>query len=93
MTTAEINELAKTFSPPPANTIDVYVEIEEEDVHFLDAIMKSYDGVANVRREYRMVREQKQFRVLVSRDLLEETKEVLRNLRQYIYIGEIIVEG
>lgn len=68
----KIRETKKEFPPPPADTIDVFVEIDEEDLHFLDTVIKTYDGLANVRREYRKVKEQKQFLILVSPDFLDE---------------------
>lgn len=88
----KIREAKKELPPPPADTIDVFVEIDEEDLHFLDTVIKTYDGLANVRREYRKVKEQKQFLVLVSPDFLDELLRVLRGLRKYVFIGEIIVE-
>ncbi len=83
-----LNELP----PPPEDTISVFVEVDEEDLHFLDSIIKAYDGMANVRREYRKSRGQKQFLILVSPDFLDELKPVLRSLRKHVFIGEIIVE-
>lgn len=89
----QINHLLDDFPSPPEDTLDVYVEMNEEDLHLVDDIIKGYDGLANVRREYRVYKGQKQFRILVSPDYLERLQAVLRELRAYVYIGEITVEG
>ena len=70
-----------------------YVELEEEDLHFLDAILEGYDGIANVRREYRVVDGDKQFRILTSPSCLDRTLEVIRDLRRFIFVGRIVLEG
>lgn len=89
----DIDKLLRGFSPPPQDTVDVYVELDQKDLHFVDDVIKGYDGVANVRREYRVHKGQKQFRLLVPPCYVEKVREILRSLRSYIYIGEIIVEG
>jgi|GEM_PF-950617 len=76
---------------PPSDTWDIYVELEEEDLHFLDAIIQGYDGLANVRREYRAPDGYREFRIMVSPEFLQETIRLLRELRRYIFIGKIKV--
>lgn len=76
---------------PPKDSVALYVEMEEADLHFLDAVIKAYDGIANVRREYRVVDGEKQFLVYTSPGLLDFTVNKIRSLRQYIYIGKIVV--
>ncbi|MFP4588806.1 MAG: DUF4911 domain-containing protein [Candidatus Acetothermia bacterium] len=93
MDKSSLDKLTEGLPKPEPDTLDLFVELDQEDLHFLDDIVKSYDGIANVRREYRPYKGQKQFKILVSPDFLVELKAVLRNLRQYIYIGEITVEG
>ena len=88
-----LRNLTKGLPDPPDDTLDLYIEVDEEDLHFVDDIIKSYDGIANVRREYRVNRGQKQFKVLVSPCFLGEVKGIIRGLRKYIYIGEMVVEG
>lgn len=75
--------------PPPSDTVNLFVELEEKDVHFLDTIIKGYNGIANVRRDYKVREGKIYFKILVSPDLLEESKQVLEELREYISIGEI----
>ncbi|MFB6290673.1 MAG: DUF4911 domain-containing protein [Candidatus Bipolaricaulia bacterium] len=78
--------------PPPEDSIEVYVELEEEDLHFLDAVLEGYDGIANVRREYRVVDGAKEFRILTSPGYLEKTLSVIRDLRRFIFVGKITIE-
>lgn len=79
--------------PPPEDSVEIYVELEEEDLHLLDAVIEGYDGIANARREYREVGGHKEFRILTSPGYLEKSLEVIRDLRRFIFIGRITVEG
>lgn len=74
---------------PPQDTVDLYVELEEKDMFFLEAILKGYDGVAHTRRDWFMKDGRRFFKILVPPDLLDETRRILENLRKYIRIGEI----
>jgi len=87
-----MENLTNKLPPPPAGSLEVYVELEEEDLYFLDAIIEGYDGIANVRREYREVDGDKEFRILTSPGCLNKTLSVIRDLRRFIFIGRIIVE-
>ncbi len=78
---------------PPEDSIEVYVELEEEDLHFLDAVIEGYDGIANARREYRVVNGRKEFRILTSPGYVDQTVSVIRDLRCFIFVGRIAVEG
>jgi len=88
-----MGKLTQKFPPPPVDSIEVYVELEEEDLHFLDAVLEGYDGIANVRREYRVVSGDKEFRILTTPGCLEKTLSVIRDLRRFIFVGSITVEG
>jgi len=74
------------------DTIQLFVELSSKDVHLIATIMQSYDGIANVRREYRVHNGKTFFKILVPPDFLEETKGVLESLKAYIHIGEMYVE-
>jgi len=88
-----MKSLPGNLPPPPADSIEVYVELEEEDLYFLDAVIEGYDGIANVRREYRVDNGYKEFRILTSPGYLDRTLEVIRDLRRFIFVGRITVEG
>jgi len=78
---------------PPEDSVELYVELEEEDLHFLDAVIEGYDGIANVRREYRVRDGGKEFRILTSPGYLDFTVEIIRDLRRFLFVGKITVEG
>lgn len=78
---------------PPKDSLRLYVEVDEEDVYFLDAVIELYDGVANVRREYRVTDGEKEFLIYTSPGLFDFTVDLIRDLRSYIYIGKIHLEG
>ena len=88
-----MDKIREELPSPPIDSTEVYVELEEEDLHFLDAILEGYDGIANVRREYRVVDGDKQFRILTSPSCLDRTLEVIRDLRRFIFVGRIVLEG
>lgn len=87
-----MRKLTEKVPPPPDDSIEVYVELEEEDLYFLDAVIEGYDGIANVRREYREVEGDKEFRILTSPGCLDRTLDVIRDLRRFIFVGRITVE-
>lgn len=75
-----------------ANTVKLFVELDSKDVHLVATIMHSYDGIANVRRDYRVHNGKTFFKILVPPDFLEETKRVLESLKSYMHIGEMYEE-
>ena len=87
----QLDSCLEDLSAFPEDSIELYVEMEECDLHFLDAITKGYDGIANVRREYRVVDGEKQFLVYTSPGMLDFTLNKIRSLRRYMYIGKIVV--
>ncbi len=93
MNRESLNDFLGEVPPPPEDSLILHVEIDEEDVHFLDAVIDGYDGIANVRREYRVVDGNQHFLLYTSPGLVGFTVARIRELRRYIYIGEINVEG
>lgn len=59
-----------------------WLSTAEEEVHFVDAIISGYDGVANVRREYRLQDGRMYFKTYVAPGMEEEFLEILQRLRQ-----------
>jgi len=53
----------------------------EEEVHFIDAILSAYDGLANVRREYRLCEGRTEYKVFVGPGMEDEFLEVIARLR------------
>jgi uncharacterized protein YabN with tetrapyrrole methylase and pyrophosphatase domain len=79
-----IKSVEKTIrSPkPPKDTLEVLVELKESDVYLLDAIIKGYDGLANVRRDYIVHDGKTYFKILVSPDCLADLLRVLNELKE-----------
>jgi len=59
-----------------------WLSAAEEEVHFIDAIISAYDGVANVRREYRLQDGRMYFKTYVSPGMEDEFLVILHRLQQ-----------
>ncbi|MCR4391623.1 MAG: hypothetical protein NUV94_02320 [Candidatus Acetothermia bacterium] len=81
----------RELSPPPEAAV-VWVETDDEALHFLDAAFSAMDGVANVRREYRDVGGRKLFKIYVAPGSVDEVLRVLRAAAEHVTIGEIQIE-
>jgi hypothetical protein len=73
----------------PQDTVNLFVEMSEKDVHFLEMILKAYDGIAHLRRDWFVREGRRFFKILVPPDFVEEVKRLLAHMRKYIEIGEI----
>lgn len=69
-----------------------WIETEEEEIHFIDAIVSAYDGLANVRREYRIMDGKTYFKVYVGPGLEPEFEELIDRLRMHVQIGDLFKE-
>ena len=59
-----------------------WLSTAEQEVHFVDAIISAYDGVANVRREYRLQDGRMYFKTYVAAGMEDEFLEILQRLPQ-----------
>lgn len=75
--------------PPPDDTLTLYVEIDGDDIHFVDNIFKSYDNLAQVRRDYETLAGRPCFEIHVPPQLLDETRAVLARLGEIVHIGRM----
>lgn len=50
------------------------------EVHFIDAIVSAYDGLANVRREYRIKEGRTEYRIYVAPGMEQEFLELVERL-------------
>jgi len=74
-----------------ANDAMVYwVTTTEEEIHFLDAVLSAYDGLANVRREFRLRDGTTQYKIYVSPGMEDEFLEVFSRLKQRVRVGALI---
>jgi len=67
-----------------------WVGTSEEEIHYLDAIVSAYDGLAAVRREYRLRDGETQYRVYVSPGMEDEFLELMERLRKTARIGSLV---
>jgi hypothetical protein len=65
------------------------VELPEREIHLLDVIISTHDGIAHVRRDWICHQGRRFCKVLVPSGFLEETREVLEAARGHLAIGEI----
>lgn len=75
------------------NEASVYwLETTEKEIHFIDAIVSAYNGVANVRRDYRVKDGKTYFKVYVGPGLEPEFAQLIAQLRRRAQIGEVLRE-
>lgn len=84
-------QVAMSSVPEPASndTLELYVELPEREIHLLDTIVSGYDGIAQVRRDWICHQGRRYCKVLVPPGFLEETRQVLEWARGHLAIGEI----
>lgn len=76
----------------PRDTFELYVEMRERDIYFLETIFKGYDGIAHVRRDWHMKDGRRFVKILVPPGLRDEVLCVLERAKRYIPLGEIRTE-
>jgi len=64
-----------------------WVNTTEMEIHFIDAILSAYDGLANVRRDYRLHDGKVFFKIYVAPGMEDEFEDVMERLRQQAEIG------
>ena len=64
-----------------------WVNTTEREIHFIDAILSAYDGLANVRRDYRLHDGKVFFKIYVAPGMEDEFEDVLERLRREAEIG------
>ena len=69
-----------------------WIGTTEEEIHYLDAIISAYDGLASVRREYRLRDGEAQYKVYVSPGMEGEFLELMERLRATAKIGTLTRE-
>ena len=58
-----------------------WVGTSEEEIHFIDSILSAYDGVACVRREFKLEDGQALYKVYVTAGMEQEFLDVMEGLR------------
>jgi len=67
-----------------------WIGTTEEEIHYLDAIVSAYDGLAAVRREFRLRDGETQYKVFVSPGMEDEFLELIERLRKTADIGSLV---
>ena len=67
-----------------------WLATSEEEIHYIDAIIGAYDGLAAVRRDFQIFNGQIMYKVYVSRGMEDEFLEVMDRLRETAAIGDLI---
>ena len=67
-----------------------WLATSEEEIHFIDAIISAYDGMAALRRDFRMINGQAMYKVYVSPGMEDEFLEVMARLRETASIADLI---
>ncbi|HUT86607.1 MAG TPA: hypothetical protein VMX15_00785 [Candidatus Heimdallarchaeota archaeon] len=67
-----------------------WLNAKEEEIHFIDAVISAYDGLANIRRDYRLQDGSIYFKVYVAPGMEDEFLQLMERLRRAATIGDII---
>ena len=72
----------------PDNTITYYVQMDEKDIHFLSSVIKGYDGIAHVRRDWIVREGYRWVKIMVPPGFDGEFQDVLDHASKFIRIGD-----
>lgn len=79
--------------PPPAQeALLLYVELQEKDVHFFDSALKAFHNMVNPRRDVKLFNGKIYYRNYVAPDFWPEVQQIVDTLRDYISIGDCLIE-
>jgi len=67
-----------------------WLATSEEEIHYIDAIISAYDGMAAVRRDFQLFNGRIMYKLYVSRGMEDEFLEVMDRLRETAVIGDLI---
>lgn len=70
-----------------------WIGTTEKEIHYLDAIISAYDGLASVRREYRLQGGETQYKVYVASGMEDEFLQLIARIRKTATIGTLNREG
>ena len=67
-----------------------WLATSEEEIHYIDAIISAYDGMAAVRRDFEIFNGQAMYKIYVSPGMEDEFLEVMDRLREKASLGDLI---
>ena len=62
----------------------------EDEIHFIDAVISAYDGLAALRRDFRIINGRAMYKVFVSPGMEDEFLEIMARLRSVAAISDLI---
>ena len=62
----------------------------EDEIHFIDAVISAYDGLAALRRDFRIINGRAMYKVFVSQGMEDEFLEIMARLRSVAAISDLI---
>ena len=73
--------------------VPYWIATNEEEIHFVDAILSAYDGLATVRREFKLQDGRAMYKVYVAEGMEDEFLEVMDRLKAHADIGAVLRGG
>lgn len=67
-----------------------WLATDQQEIHFIDAIISAYDGMAAVRRDFRIINGRAMYKIYVSPGMEDEFLEVMDRLGQQTSIADLI---
>jgi hypothetical protein len=74
----------------PSGTVVYWLATTEEEIHFIDAIVSAYDGLAGVRRDFKIEEGRSMYKVYVSAGMEEEFLELMERLTERARIDAVV---
>lgn len=71
------------------DTVELYVQMNERDIYFLETIIDAYDGIAHVRRDWHTADGQRYVKILVAPDFWDDVHRVIANVGQHVPVGNV----
>ena len=71
------------------DTAELYVQMAERDIYFLETIIDAYDGIAHVRRDWYMANGRRYVKVLVAPDLWDDVQRVIDHVSRHVPVGDV----
>jgi hypothetical protein len=75
------------------DAIVYWLGTSEAEIHFIDAVISAYDGLAVVRREFKIEDGETLYRVYVAPGMEDEFLALVARLRAAARIGRLVREG
>ena len=67
-----------------------WLATSEEEIHFIDAVVSAYDGLAAVRRDFKIIDGRAMYKVYVSPGMEDEFLEVMERLKGQARIEALV---